>query len=77
MCLCLTPLIGCSGTNPAVKIETVYIEPPAVLLRELYPPTPEIKTNLDLLNYAVELKYIVDELNADKKALKRFYEAMK
>lgn len=65
-------LAGCSTTS-AVKVETVYLEPPAVLLRELEPPAPEIKTNLDLLNYAVELRDIVEQLNADKRALKAYY----
>lgn len=76
LCLCLTALTGCS-TSSVVKVETVYLEPPAVLLRELEPPAPEIKTNLDLLNYAVELRYLVEELNADKRALKAYYESVK
>lgn len=56
------------------KIETVYVKPPAPLMRELIPPQAEISTNLDLLNYAIDLRYIIEELNADKRALKAYYE---
>lgn len=74
LCLCLLPLVSCSTSQPIIQIETVYIKPPAALLRELPATYAEIATNLDLVNYALELRYIIEELNADKRALKTYYE---
>lgn len=75
LCLSLLMLTACS-TSQLVQIETVYIRPPAALLRTILPPTPAITTNLDLLNFALELSYIVEQLNADKEALNAYYSAM-
>lgn len=72
--LCPAILAACSNTNPEVKIETVYIKPPTALLREITAPVPELRTNLDLLTYALDLRGIVDELNLDKRLLAEFYE---
>lgn len=74
--LCLMPLSACSRTKP-VQAQTVMLQPPAALLREIPAPFAELETNLDLLNYALQLVNIVEQLNADKRALRGFYEGAK
>lgn len=71
--LCLTLLSACSQTKP-VQVQTVVVTPPAVLLREIPLPAVELETNLDLLNYALQLAGIVEQHNSDKRALRVFFE---
>lgn len=73
MLICPTLAVSCA--SQAVT-KTVIVSPPEILLREIPVPETVLKTNGDLLYHAMELTRIVEEHNADKRALQAFMESV-
>ena len=73
--VCLAVLYGCSSPQLITEYQTVKIKPPALLMADCSgpEPLPSPATNLDLLNYAINLRLALDACNQDKARLREFY----
>lgn len=59
-------LSGCALGPPV----TVRDTPPASLIQDCPEPMPNFKTNGDLVQYALDLRTVLQSCNADKEALR-------
>lgn len=64
---------GCSKTK-YVATPPLPIKPPTVLLQDTQVPCLQGQTNLDLLFYAQDLELALGSANADKAALRRYFD---